>query len=402
MEVSSSVHVMTKPTGSVCNLDCTYCFYLEKGKLYPDRQQNWMMSDATLEQYIKQQITAQHTDKVTFAWQGGEPTMMGLDFYKKAVALQKNFANGRQIENTLQTNGLLLNDEWCEFFKKQHFLIGISIDGPEYLHDAYRKTRSGKGSYKKVVEAIELLNKYRVDYNTLTVVSDVNAAHGLEVYQHLKSLGSLYHQYIPLVERHAQTPTKDGLYLVDPSYAEVADVTEWSVPSQAFGTFLSDIFEYWVKHDVGQVFVPYFDNTLAGWAGEDGFMCTMAARCGSAFALEANGDVYNCDHYVYPEYKLGNIHETRIDDMNKSRANYEFGMAKKITLSDDCKSCDYLKLCGGGCPKQRFSLSSAGKPEQSYLCHGYKMFFKASEDKMKKMSELWHLGRSPADIMLSM
>ncbi|MEZ8020746.1 anaerobic sulfatase maturase [Vibrio splendidus] len=397
MEVSKSVHIMSKPTGSVCNLDCDYCFYLEKEKLYPERNTNWKMSDETLEIYIEQHILAQHTDHVTFAWQGGEPLMMGVEFYKKAVQLQNKYAKGKSIENTLQTNSLLLNNEWCEFFKTNHFLIGISIDGPEHLHDKYRTSRSGKGSYRKVAQAIDLLRAHRVQFNTLTVIGSHNVDHALEVYQHLKALGSEVHQYIPLVERAAAKPTLEGLYLVDPEHDSSAKLTEWSVPSLKFGQFLATIFDYWVQHDVGQIFVPYFDNTLAGWAGEQGNMCTMAPRCGSAFAMEANGDIYNCDHYVYPEHKLGNIHSKTINEMNFSAQNYEFGIKKK-ELSEKCKQCSYIKLCNGGCPKQRF-IPRANSAPDNYLCAGYEHFFRSSEVKMKTMCDLWFAGRSPAEVM---
>ncbi|MDG3086168.1 anaerobic sulfatase maturase [Vibrio hannami] len=397
MEVSKSVHVMSKPTGSVCNLDCDYCFYLEKDKLYPERNDNWKMADKTLEVYIKQHIEAQHTNQVTFAWQGGEPLMMGVGFFKRALQLQKKYANGKSIENTLQTNGLLLNDEWCKLFKENNFLIGISIDGPEHLHDKYRTNRSGKGSYQKVKSAIEMLRTYQIEFNTLTVVGSHNVDYALEVYSHLKLLGSQFHQYIPLVERSAVQPTAEGIYLISPEHNSLAQVTEWSVPSLKFGQFLATIFEYWVKKDVGQIFVPYFDNTLAGWAGEQGNMCTMAERCGSAFAMEANGDVYNCDHYVYPEFKLGNIHSTSINEMNFSTQNYEFGIKKK-ELNNKCKQCRYVKLCHGGCPKQRF-VSQANDLPHNYLCEGYEHFFKQSEAKMKVMCDLWFRGRSPAEVM---
>ncbi|MCK6264448.1 anaerobic sulfatase maturase [Vibrio sp. ZSDE26] len=397
MEVSKSVHVMSKPTGSVCNLDCDYCFYLEKDKLYPDRNSNWKMSDATLEVYIKQHIEAQYTQHVTFAWQGGEPLMMGIEFFQKALLLQQVYANGKSIENTLQTNGLLLNDEWCKLFKEHHFLIGISVDGPEHLHDKYRTNRSGKGSYQKVKQAIQLLQTHQVEFNTLTVVGRHNVDHGLEVYQHLKSLGSHYHQYIPLVERSATKPTVQGIYLVSPEHEIQAQVTEWSVDSLKFGQFLSEIFEYWVKHDVGSVFVPYFENTLAGWSNEKGSMCTLAPRCGSAFALESNGDVYNCDHYVYPEFKLGNIHSKSIGEMNFSQQNYQFGIKKK-DINSKCSNCKYLKLCNGGCPKQRF-IPRIGESAHNYLCEGYEYFFSHSEVKMKQMRDLWVSGKSPIEIM---
>ncbi|PSU33530.1 anaerobic sulfatase maturase [Photobacterium lutimaris] len=397
MEVSKSVHVMSKPTGSVCNLDCDYCFYLEKEKLYPERNANWQMSDETLEAYIRQHIEAQHTDHVTFAWQGGEPLMMGIVFFQRALKLQHQYANGKTIDNTLQTNGVLLNDEWCALFKQNNFLIGISIDGPKHLHDKHRTTRSGKGSYQKVVEGIRLLRIHGVQFNTLTVVGSHNVDHAIEVYQHLKSLGSDCHQYIPLVERTSEQPTKDGIYLVSPEHNVAASVTDWSAPSLKFGRFLSAIFDYWVRNDVGTIFVPYFENTLAGWAGEQGNMCTLAPRCGSAFALEANGDVYNCDHYVYPEFKLGNLHSRTLNEMNFSQQNYEFGMKKK-DLNAQCKSCSFLQLCNGGCPKQRF-VPRIGDHAHNYLCEGYYQFFSHTQGKMLEMCKLWFEGRALTEIM---
>lgn len=398
MEVSNSVHVMSKPTGSVCNLDCDYCFYLEKDKLYPTRGRDWKMSLETLEVYIKQHIEAQNTDTVTFAWQGGEPLLMGIEFFQQALIFQQRFGAGKHIENTIQTNGILLNETWCHFLKQHQFLVGISIDGPEHLHDKYRKSRSGKGSYQKVKSAILLLKKYAIEFNTLTVVNSDNVEHPIELYRHLKELGSNYHQYIPLVERSAKQPTQEGLYLVSPDHLGVATVTEWSVPSVKFGQFLAAIFDEWIKTDVGHVFVPYFENTLAGWAGEKGFMCTLAPRCGSAFALESNGDIYNCDHYVYPEFKLGNIHSKTINEMNFSRNNELFGL-NKAPKSEDCKQCPYLNLCNGGCPKHRFVTEFGQQEPQNYLCQGYKYFFAHSKKKMCIMRDLWHSDRSPAEVM---
>ncbi|MGR5066036.1 anaerobic sulfatase maturase [Photobacterium sp. DNB22_13_2] len=297
---------MAKPTGSVCNLDCTYCFYLEKSELYPDRKKDWRMSDETLEAYIKQTIEAQANNHAQFTWQGGEPTMMGLDFFKKAIQLCNLHANGKHLEHTFQTNGMLLNDEWCEFFKQHNFLVGISIDGPEDLHDGYRVTRAGKPTHAQVMCGIELLKKHKVDFNTLTVVNRENVKHPKRVYQFLKEIGATYLQFIPLVEREKGSLKPDGMKLVLPN-EPLAEVTPWSVPSLQYGEFLFEIFELWVRKDVGRIFVNMFDSALSSWCGQQSGMCHFIERCGHAFALEANGDLYNCDHYVYPEHLLGNI-----------------------------------------------------------------------------------------------
>lgn len=393
-------HVMAKPSSSQCNIDCHYCFYLEKEKLYPDqtKHSNWM-NDETLDLFIRQHIEAQASDHVVFAWQGGEPCLMGLDFFKKAVALQKQYAKGKSIENTFQTNGLLINDAWCEFFAKHQFLVGISLDGPEHLHDTYRKTRSGKGTYQKVIRAIQCFQKHGVTYNTLSVVSQANYKHALEVYQHLKSLGSDVHQYIPLVERQKINPFEGELILISPDHQVESEIAAWSVPAEGYGRFLVDIFNYWVKHDVGRVFVPMFENMLAIKAKQGGNLCTQAPSCGSAFALESNGDLYNCDHYVYPENKLGNIYQTTIKAMNQSQQNIEFGQKKSTQLSNDCKQCRFIELCYGGCPKHRFMPTSQGETIQNYLCPSYKKLFQSTESKIEQMVQLWQQGFDMTSIM---
>lgn len=392
-------HVMAKPTGSKCNIDCHYCFYLEKEKLYPDRDDKWKMDDATLEQYVIQQIEAQKTKQVVFAWQGGEPTMLGIDFYQRAVELQKQYGAGKTIINTLQTNGILLDDEWCRFLKKNQFLVGISIDGPQEFHDTYRKTRSGKATHKRVVAAIQKLNQHDIEFNTLTVVSNANAKAPQVIYRYLKQLGSKHMQFIPLVERKAQQETKDGLTLLHPERFEEVELCEWSVDAEQYGLFMSAIFHEWVRNDIGKVWVQLFENTFALTCDQPSQICVFSPTCGSAFALENNGDIYACDHYVYPEYKLGNIHDDTIHNINRGDSNREFGLNKQRTLSKDCLSCDYLSLCNGGCPKHRFSLSSAGKPEQNYLCSGYKTFFSFSAPYMRVMKNLLQEGHPPAAIM---
>ena len=395
----SSCHVMAKPTGSVCNLDCSYCFYLEKEKLYPERNRDWKMSDKVMDLYIKQQIEAQDTEEVVITWQGGEPTMMGLEFFEKTVEVINKYKGDKKVSQSIQTNGILLNDKWCEFFKNNNFLVGISIDGPAHLHDPYRVTRSGKGSHKQVMKAIELLKKHKVDFNTLTVVNDLNSKHPLEVYEFLVGIGSQYLQFIPLVEQEAREPTKDGLVLISPDHDMAADVTPWSVRSIKYGQFLNTIFDTWVRRDVGKVFVNMFDIALNAWCNNPWTACVFAPTCGNAFALEANGDLYTCDHYVYPEHKIGNLETSSIRSMNMSEQAKDFGEAKLTELSNDCKSCPVLFACNGGCPKHRFTRSSSGKVDHNYFCQGYKAFFVHTAPYMQTMKEYLTNGVPPANIM---
>lgn len=367
-------HVMAKPSGSVCNIDCTYCFYLEKEALYPERNKNWRMSDETLENYIRQHIEAQSGDLVTFAWQGGEPTMMGLPFFRRVVELCSKYANGKKIDHALQTNGVLVDDEWARFFAEQRFLVGLSIDGPANLHNQYRVNRAGKGTHEKVVAAMALLKAYNVEFNTLTVVGKHNVEHAREVYDFLLAVGSRYMQFIPLVERMS-SDTSSPLQLVLPGES-AARLAPWTVPSWQFGEFLNQIFDVWLRLDVDRVYVQMFDVVLAAWMGQPPVLCVHSQTCGHAFALESNGDLYNCDHFVYPEHKLGNIHLQSIHELNNSEQAINFGQAKKETLTADCRSCEFRFVCHGGCPKHRFAVSPSGHPSHNYLCAGYKHFFK--------------------------
>lgn len=384
----SSCHVMAKPSSSICNLDCSYCFYLEKDKLYPDRNNNWKMSEETLEVYIKQQILAQDVSEVVIAWQGGEPTLLGLDFYKKAVEIaNQNNPNNKRIIHTFQTNGLLLDDQWCRFFKKHNFLIGISVDGPSEEHDKYRVNRSGKPTHLKIEKAIKCLRKHKVEFNTLTVVNDKNVTDPEKIYRYLKSIGSAHIQFIPLVERRANQPDENGLYYVNPDHKFDAEIEHWSVTSEQFGDFLIKIFSIWITEDVGKVYIQMFEHTFSKWLGENSLICFFSEKCGNAFSLESNGDLYNCDHYVYPKHKLGNIHTTTIKKMSLSEKHLEFSNQKK-DLSSNCQSCDYLFLCNGGCPKHRFIHDQQGKPNHNYFCYAYRKFFSFSEPYMVAMSEL--------------
>ncbi|VTP15725.1 Anaerobic sulfatase-maturating enzyme [Phytobacter ursingii] len=390
-----SCQIMVKPTGSVCNLDCQYCFYLEKEKLYPERNNNFRMSESTLERFIAQHIAAQDVDEVIFAWQGGEPTLMGIAFYQQAIALQKRYANGKQILNTFQTNGVLIDDRWAEFFRENAFLVGISIDGDAALHNAWRVTRAGKPTHEKVERAIRLLARHGVAFNTLTVVNATNVAHPLRVYRYLKALGSQYMQFIPLVER--RSATSDAASLAHPQERQ-AEMMPWSVNSLAFGEFLSAIFDVWIREDIGDISVQLFEQTLAAWCRLPPQVCVFAPTCGSAFAMEMNGDVYNCDHYVYPQYKLGNISNTTIREMNNSRQNHNFGEAKNKYLSRECDSCPWLFACNGGCPKHRFLPQAEGLSPQNYLCQGYRHFFSHTSTLIQAMKTLFDNGYSPADI----
>ena len=390
-------HVMAKPSGSVCNIDCEYCFYLEKEQLYPERQSNWRMSDDTLERFIKQYIEAQKGSVVEFAWQGGEPTLLGLDFYQRVIELCERYANGKQIYHAIQTNGLLIDDKWCEFFKQNHFLVGISIDGPEHLHDQYRVTRSQKGTHVKVMQAIERLKQHNIEFNTLTVVSSGNVGYPLEVYQFLKEIGSKYIQFIPLVERLSTDNNQWHLDLASPM-DHSRTVTPWSVEPGAFGQFLVSIFKEWVANDVGSTFVQTFDSTLASWLNQPAGICTFAAECGHSFALEANGDLYQCDHYVYHEYKLGNIHNTTIKKLNNSSKAIQFSQSKSLSLNRKCNACRFRFACHGGCPKHRFAVTSEGQ-QHNYLCEGYFNFFKQSEKAMMIMARLLVNRRPATEIM---
>ncbi|VYU55043.1 anaerobic sulfatase maturase [Metakosakonia massiliensis] len=390
-------HVMAKPTGSVCNIDCTYCFYLEKEALYPERNKNWRMTDETLETYIQQHIAAQHGDHVLFAWQGGEPTMMGLDFFRRVVALCAKYANGKKIEHALQTNGIVLNDEWASFFAANQFLIGLSIDGPAHLHNQYRVNRAGKGTHEQVVAAMALLKAHNVAFNTLTVVGKHNVGHAREVYDFLLAAGSRHMQFIPLVERMS-TEESSVLNLVLPGES-AATLAPWTVPSWQFGEFLNQIFDIWIQRDVEHVSVQMFDVALAAWTGQPPVLCVHSETCGHAFALESNGDLYNCDHFVYPEHLLGNIHQQSIEEMNNSEQANAFGLAKRETLTPDCRRCDYRFACHGGCPKHRFAVSPTGHPGHNYLCAGYKHFFQHVTRYMNVWRELMANGYPPAAIM---
>ena len=388
---------MTKPAGPICNLDCTYCFYLEKEKLYPGKR-DWAMSSEVLETYIRSYIEAQDVPVVTFAWQGGEPTILGVEFFRKAVQLQAKYAAGKRIENSLQTNGVLLDDSWGEFLAASDFLVGLSIDGPRELHDRYRVDKGGHPTFDRVMRGLEHLKKHRVEFNTLTVVQRDNSRHPLEVYRFLKGIGSRFMQFIPIVERVAEQPAADGLVLIAPGPAP-AQVSEWSVEPRQFGVFLCRIFDEWVRSDVGSHYVQIFDVSLESWYGLGSSLCIFRETCGSAMALEHNGDLYSCDHYVYPENKLGNIMDTPIGALAGAAQQVRFGEDKRDTLPRYCRACEFRFACNGECPKHRFTRTPEGEEGLNYLCAGYKAFFRHIDPYMKFMAEELRNERPPANVM---
>lgn len=391
-------HVMAKPTGPICNLDCTYCFYLEKENLYPG-QRNWAMSPEVLESYIRQYIQSQTAPTITFAWQGGEPTLLGIDFFRRAIELQQKYADGRAIANVLQTNGVLLNDEWAEFLAANHFLVGLSIDGPRELHDVYRVNKGGQPTFDAVLAAIARLKKHAVEFNTLTVVNRKNSYHPLAVYQFLRETGSGYMQFIPIVERIASAPGPDGLHLISPSFKNSAEVSEWSVEPLQYGKFLCAIFDEWVRRDVGQSFVQIFDVALESWFGMPQGLCVFRENCGMALAIEHNGDLYSCDHFVYPENKLGNIMQSPMESLVGSPQQRRFGTAKRNTLPRYCRECEVRFACNGECPKHRFLTTPDGEPGLNYLCAGYKLFFNHIAPYMEFMAEELKNNGAPANVM---
>lgn len=401
-----AVHVMTKPIGPICNLACSYCFYLEKSELYPGNNR-WAMDDHVLETYIKQYIELQDVPEISFAWQGGEPTLLGVRFFEKAVALQSKYARGKRITNAIQTNGTLLNDEWCRFLQRHDFLVGISLDGPMELHDAYRRDRRQRPTFHKVLRAIELMQRHGVPFNILTVVNRLNSQHPLEVYRFFKSIGARFLQFIPLVERLAPDPggssNTAGPHLAGPPTGDragqTADVAPWSVEPEQFGRFLCAIYDDWIRNDVGQIFVQIFDTTLGIFAGYPASLCVFCETCGQSLAIEHNGDVYSCDHYVYPEYLLGNINELTLREMARSPKQIAFGKAKRDGLPQFCRKCDVLFACRGECPKHRFMTTPDGEAGLNYLCPSYKRFFHHVAPTMRQMADLLAQRRAPAEIM---
>ena len=390
------LYVMLKPAGAHCNLACKYCYYLEKNNLYQNSHRH-LMSDEMLEQFTREYIEAQTMPQVLFTWHGGEPLMRSIDFYKKALALQKKYAHGKQIDNVIQTNGTLLTDEWCEFFAKNHWLVGISIDGPQEYHDHYRVTPAGKPSWEKVMQGIQLLKKHRVEWNAMAVVNAYNAEHPLEFYHFFRDNGCQYLQFTPIVER--LTEHEDGRTLASLADDREIPLADASVTPQLWGNFLCTIFDDWVRHDVGKTFVEIFDCTLANWMGVLPGICAYSKECGHAGVMEHNGDVYSCDHFVFPEYKLGNIREQSLIDMLYGEKQQAFSRLKHTSLPRQCKECDMEFACHGECPKNRFEKDKYGEPGLNYLCQGYYQYYTHVAPYMDFMKRELLAQRPPANIM---
>lgn len=390
------IYIMTKPAGSLCNLACDYCYYTEKSKLYQHTPRQ-IMSDELLEKFIREYINCQTTPEIYFTWHGGETMMRPLEFYKKAVKLQRKYGQGRRIENAIQTNGTLITDEWCRFFRDENWLVGVSIDGPQEFHDEYRKSKRGKPSFVQVMNGIKLLNKHQVEWNAMAVVNDYNADYPLDFYHFFKEIGCHYIQFTPVVERIFKHP--DGRILATPTEGAEAKLADFSVTPEQWGNFLCTLFDEWVRNDVGNYYVQLFDATLANWMGVLPGLCSMTETCGHAGVMEFNGDVYSCDHFVFPEYKLGNIYQNSLIDMMFSERQLKFGEAKKSTLTRQCQNCEYLFACHGECPKNRFATSVDGEAGQNYLCSGYHQFFKHVAPYMDFMKEELKNQRPPANVM---
>jgi len=390
------LYVMLKPAGAHCNLACKYCYYLEKNNLYQNSNHH-LMSDEMLEQFTREYIEAQTMPQVLFTWHGGEPLMRSIDFYKKALALQKKYAHGKQIDNVIQTNGTLLTDEWCEFFAKNHWLVGISIDGPQEYHDHYRVTPAGKPSWEKVMQGISLLKKHRVEWNAMAVVNAYNAEHPLEFYHFFRDNGCQYLQFTPIVER--LTEHEDGRTLASLADDREIPLADASVTPQQWGNFLCTIFDDWVRHDVGKTFVEIFDCTLANWMGVLPGICAYSKECGHAGVMEHNGDVYSCDHFVFPEYKLGNIREQSLIDMLYGEKQQAFSRLKHTSLPRQCKECNMEFACHGECPKNRFEKDKYGEPGLNYLCQGYYQYYTHVAPYMDFMKRELLAQRPPANIM---
>ena len=390
------LYVMLKPAGAHCNLACKYCYYLEKNKFYPTAQRH-LMSDEMLEQFTREYIEAQTMNQVLFTWHGGEPLLRSIDFYRKAISLQKKYAGGRHIDNVIQTNGTLLTDEWCEFFAQNHWLVGISIDGPQPDHDHYRLTAAGKPSWKKVMQGIKLLKKHGVEWNAMAVVNAYNANHPLEFYRFFKENGCQFLQFTPIVER--LTRHEDGRTLASLADKDEISLSEASVAPEQWGYFLCAIFDEWVRKDVGKIFVEIFDCTLANWMGISPGICAYSKECGHAGVMEHNGDVYSCDHFVFPEYKLGNIRDHSLIDMLYGEQQQEFSRLKHSSLPRQCKECDMEFACHGECPKNRFMKDKYGDSGLNYLCPGYYHYYQHVAPYMDYMKQELMSQRPPSNIM---
>lgn len=395
------VYVMTKPAGALCNLACEYCYYLEKSKMYKHRPASGsgVMSDELLERFTREYIEMHPPGSpVLFTWHGGEPMMRPLTFYQKAIALQQRYAAGRHVDNAFQTNGTLITDEWARFFRDHHFLVGVSIDGPQDFHDAYRRSRGGRPSFRQVMRGISILNRYGVEWNAMAVVNDLSVQYPLDFYHFFKGIGCRYIQFTPVVERYWRHD--DGRMLASPAEGVgAAEVTDFSVTPEAWGQFLCQLFDEWVRHDVAEFYIQIFDATLANWAGVAPSVCSLAETCGHAAAMEHNGDLYVCDHFVFPEYRLGNIYEQSLQQMMSSPAQLRFGADKRDKLTDQCRRCTYQFACHGECPRNRFASSVDGQWGHNYLCAGYYRYFEHVAPYMDFMKYQLQHQQAPALVM---
>lgn len=393
---SRPLYVMLKPVGAACNLRCHYCYYLEKACLYKDSSKR-VLSEEMLDQFTKEYIEAQTMNDVLFTWHGGEPLMRPLSFYRKALELQKKYGRGRNISNVIQTNGTLLTDEWCRFLHENNWLVGVSIDGPQEFHDEYRRTASGGPSWAKVMRGIQLLNKHHVEWNAMAVVNDFNADYPLDFYHFFKEMGCRFIQITPVVERMVNHA--DGRHLATLTDDATAPVTDFSVTPEQWGRFLCAIFDEWVRNDVGQTYVELFDCILANWVGVTPGICVYAKECGHAGIMEFNGDVYSCDHFVFPEYRLGNIRKKTITEMLYGEQQQQFSRLKSQSLPKECKKCEWEFACHGECPRTRFIKDIYGNPGKNYLCEGYRMFFRHIAPYMDFMKKEYMNQRPPSNVM---
>lgn len=386
---------MVKPVGSLCNLECSYCYYLDKASLYDHHQPK--MSPGLLEEYIKQYLDANEVQEITFCWHGGEPLLAGIDYYRRAISIQNKYRSQKKIINTIQTNGILVNDEWCDFFLRNNFLVGVSLDGPEDIHDKFRRDKKGEPTFNRALKAVRLMAEKGVEYNILCTVNSMSEGRGAEVYLFLRSV-TRFIQFLPVLEHVARKDDTGKMHIVSPD-AEGSEPAPWSVSAQGFGRFMIDVFNQWVTNDVGRVFVQLFDSTLARWCGLDPGLCSMNETCGEALVVEHNGDVYSCDHFVYPEYKLGNITTSTIRDIVNSPAQISFGINKRNSLPGQCLWCRYYFACTGECPKHRFNKTASGEKGLNALCEGYMAFFSHVSPYMDFMREQLNQQKPPAGII---
>lgn len=397
--IKKPIYLMAKPVGSKCNLNCAYCYYLEKGKFYYNSLNHSVMSDSILEQFIEQYILSQFSDNVLFTWHGGEPLLLPIEYYKKIIKLQKKHSNGKTIDNCIQTNATLINDEWCRFFKENGWLVGVSIDGPQHFHDKYRQNTNGNGSFNKVIDAINLLNKWHVDWNAMAVINRYNANYPIDFYNFFKQIGCHYIQFTPCVERIINEGNTTRL--ANASDKQECQIADFSVTPEQWGNFLCSVFDEWITCDVGEYFIQTFDATLANWVGVNPGVCSLSHSCGNAGIIEHNGDIYACDHFVFPKYKLGNIRDNSIIEIMYGSKEIDFGQSKHTTLPLKCKQCKYLFACNGECPRNRFAYTDDGETGLNYLCNGYYKFFSHIEPFMEFMKNEHNSGMEPANIMQS-